>query len=47
LMPRNAAAAAVSSTVFTTAPGGSGWTVNVGATALAASTNYAWSYQCF
>jgi hypothetical protein len=47
LMPRNAAAAAVSSTIFTGAPSGSGWTVNVGATALAASTNYAWSYQCF
>lgn len=47
LMPRNAAAAAVSGTIFTGAPGGSGWTVNVGATALASSTNYMWSYQCF
>jgi len=47
LMPRNAAAAAVSGTIFTGAPGGSGWTVNVGATALSASTNYSWSYQCF
>jgi hypothetical protein len=47
LMPRNAAAAAVSATIFTGAPSGSGWTVNVGATALAASTNYMWSYQCF
>jgi len=47
LMPRNAAAAAVSGTIFTGAPSSSGWTVNVGTTALAASTNYAWSYQCF
>jgi hypothetical protein len=47
LMPRNAAAAAVSGTIFTGAPSGSGWTVNVGATALAASTSYSWSYQCF
>ena len=47
LMPRNAAAAVVSGTIFTGAPSGSGWTVNVGATALAASTNYVWSYQCF
>ena len=46
LMPRNAAAAA-GITIFTSAPSGSGWTVNVGATALAASTNYTWSYQCF
>jgi hypothetical protein len=47
LMPRNATAAAVSGTIFTGAPNGSGWTVNVGATALAGSTNYTWSYQCF
>ncbi len=47
LMPRNAAAAAVSGTIFTGAPSTSGWTVNVGTTALAASTNYTWSYQCF
>jgi hypothetical protein len=47
LMPRNAAAAGASGTIFTGAPNGSGWTVNVGATALAASTNYMWSYQCF
>jgi trimeric autotransporter adhesin len=47
LMPRNAAAAAASGSVFTGAPSGSGWTVSVGATALAASTNYMWSYQCF
>jgi hypothetical protein len=47
LMPRNAAAAAASGTIYTGAPSGSGWTVNVGTTALAASTSYAWSYQCF
>ena len=47
LMPRNAAAAAASGTVFTSAPSTSGWTVNVGATALSASTSYSWSYQCF
>ncbi len=47
LMPRNAAAAAASGTIFTGAPSGSGWTVNVGAIALAASTNYVWTYQCF
>ncbi|HEX4154380.1 MAG TPA: hypothetical protein VHY48_02085 [Acidobacteriaceae bacterium] len=47
LMPRNAAAAAVSGTIYTGAPSTSGWVVNVGATALAASTAYAWSYQCF
>ena len=47
LMPRNSAAAAASGTIFTGAPNGSGWTLNVGTTALAASTNYAWSYQCF
>ncbi len=46
LMSRNAAAAAASGTIFTGAPSGSGWTVNVGATALSASTSYAWSYQC-
>lgn len=46
LMPRNAAAAAATATIFTGAPGTSGWTVNVGATALAAGTSYAWSYQC-
>jgi hypothetical protein len=47
LMPRNAAAAAATGTIFTGAPSGSGWTVNVGATALAASTSYSWTYQCF
>ena len=47
LMPRNVASAGVSGTIFTAAPSGSGWTMNVGATALAASTNYTWSYQCF
>ena len=47
LMPRNAAAAAVSGTIFTSAPSTSGWTVNVGTIALTASTNYTWSYQCF
>lgn len=47
LMPRNAAAAAATGTVFTGAPGASGWAVNAGASALAASTSYSWSYQCF
>lgn len=47
LMARNASAAASTETIFTGAPSASGWTVNVGATALAASTTYAWSYQCF
>jgi hypothetical protein len=47
LMPRNAAAAAATGTIFTGAPSTSGWTVNVGVTALSASTSYAWSYQCF
>ena len=47
LMPRNAAAAAATGTIFTGAPSGGGWTVNAGATALAASTSYSWSYQCF
>lgn len=46
LMPRNAASAVVSGTIFTGAPSTSGWTVNVGASALAANTAYAWSYQC-
>jgi hypothetical protein len=46
LMPRNAAAAAAATTIFTGAPGGGGWTVNVGATALTANTSYSWSYQC-
>jgi hypothetical protein len=46
LMPRNASAAAMTATVFTGAPTTSGWTVNAGATALAASTAYEWSYQC-
>jgi trimeric autotransporter adhesin len=46
LMPRNAAAAAVAATIYTGAPSTSGWTVNVGATALSASTLYSWSYQC-
>jgi hypothetical protein len=47
LMPRNAAAAAATGTIFTGAPSGSGWAVNAGANALAASTSYSWSYQCF
>jgi hypothetical protein len=47
LMPRNAAAAAATGTIFTGAPSTSGWTVNVGASALTASTSYSWSYQCF
>ncbi len=47
VMPRNAAAAAATASIFTGAPSTSGWTVNVGGTALAASTSYAWSYQCF
>lgn len=46
VMPRNAAAAAATATIFTGAPSTSGWALNVGATALAASTTYAWSYQC-
>ena len=46
LMPRNAAAASATGTIYTGAPSTSGWTVNVGATALGASTSYAWSYQC-
>jgi hypothetical protein len=46
LMPRNANAAAASGTIFTGAPTTGGWTVNVGGTALAASTAYSWSYQC-
>jgi len=46
LMPRNANAAAASATIFTGAPTTGGWTVNVGGTALAASTAYSWSYQC-
>jgi hypothetical protein len=47
LMPRNAAAASATGTIFTGAPGTTGWTANVGATALAAGTSYSWSYQCF
>jgi hypothetical protein len=46
LMPRNANAAAVSGTIYTGVPTTGGWTVNVGGTALAASTAYSWSYQC-
>jgi hypothetical protein len=46
-MPTDAAAAAATGTIFTGAPSGSGWTVNVGANALAASTSYSWTYQCF
>jgi hypothetical protein len=47
LMPRNATAAAVTGTIFTGSPSTSGWTVNAGANALAASTSYSWTYQCF
>lgn len=47
LMARNAAAAAATTTIYTGAPSASGWTVNVGAAALTANTNYAWLYQCF
>jgi hypothetical protein len=46
LMPRNATAANATETIYTGAPSTSGWTVNVGGTALAASTSYSWSYQC-
>ncbi|HVG26133.1 MAG TPA: hypothetical protein VM865_00900 [Acidobacteriaceae bacterium] len=46
LMPRNAAAAAATGTIYTGAPSASGWTVNVGSSSLAAGTTYAWSYQC-
>jgi hypothetical protein len=47
LMPRNAISASVTGTIYTGAPSTSGWTVNVGGTALAPSTSYSWSYQCF
>jgi hypothetical protein len=46
LMPRNAATAAATGTVYTTAPTTSSWTIAVGSTALTASTAYVWSYQC-
>jgi hypothetical protein len=46
LMPRNAAAASATGTIYTSAPATGGWTVNVGPTALSGSTAYAWSYQC-
>jgi len=46
LMPRNAASASVATTIYTTAPTTTGWTVAVGATALGASTTYSWSYHC-
>jgi hypothetical protein len=46
LMPRNAAAASATGTIYTGAPATGGWTVSVGATALSGSTTYAWSYQC-
>jgi hypothetical protein len=46
LMARNAAAAGVVGTVYTTAPTVSGWSIAVGGTAVAASTAYSWSYSC-
>jgi hypothetical protein len=46
LMPRNAATALVVADEYTTAPTTTTWAIAVGATALAASTTYAWSYQC-
>jgi hypothetical protein len=46
LMPRNAAAASATGTIYTTAPTTTGWTIAVGATALSASTAYSWSYSC-
>jgi hypothetical protein len=46
LMARNAAAAGVVGTVYTTAPTAAGWSIAVGGTAVAASTAYSWSYSC-
>jgi len=46
LMARNAAAAGVVGTVYTTAPTTAGWSIAVGGTAVAASTAYSWSYSC-
>jgi hypothetical protein len=46
VMPRNANAAAAATTIFTTAPSTTGWTISVGGTAVAASATYQWSYQC-
>ena len=46
LMPRNAAAALMDTSVFTTAPSSTSFTVGVGATAVSASTTLVWSYLC-
>ena len=46
LMPRNAATALVVTDEYTTAPTATAWTIAVGATPLAPSTTYSWSYQC-
>jgi len=46
LMPRNAAAANATTTIYTTAPTNSGWSIEVGEVALKPSTTYAWSFSC-
>lgn len=46
LFPRNSVSAAAQTTVLTTQPTGTVWTIGSGATALTASTTYSWSYSC-
>jgi hypothetical protein len=46
LMPREPNAAAVATTIYTTAPDTSAWSVNVGKSALTDGTTYVWSYIC-
>ena len=46
LMPREANAAAAVTTIYTTAPSTSAWTVNVGRMPLTDATTYSWSYSC-
>ena len=46
LMPRNAATALIVADEYTTAPTATAWTIAVGATPLAPSTTYSWSYRC-
>jgi len=46
LMAREPNAASAATTVYTTAPDTTAWTVNVGKAALADGTTYVWSYIC-
>ncbi len=46
LFPRNAATALQSGFIYTTSPSTTAWTIAVGASAVAISTTYVWSYHC-